>query len=90
MNPDAVWGWATILSGFLLSKYCPEPSPLSAAVQEQHPLALAGQAAMPEAYAHAHYLWYAYSLVGLISLVALLIFIGVTNHLDAKKEAAAA
>ncbi len=90
MNTFFAWLFGFILSGFLLSKYCPEPSTLSQAVQDQHTLALAGQAPMPEIYAHAHYLWYAYTLVGLISLVALLVFIGVTNHMDAKKAAAAA
>jgi hypothetical protein len=89
MNTFFAWLFGFILSGFLLSKYCPEPTTLPQAVQDQHTLALAGQAPMPEVYAHAHYLWYAYSLVGLISLVALLAFIVVTNRLDAKKEAAA-
>ena len=89
MNTFFAWLFGFILSGFLLSKYCPEPTSLPQAIQDQHTLALAGQAPMPEVYAHAHYLWYAYTLVGLISLVALLIFIGVTNHMDAKKETAA-
>ncbi len=78
-----------IFSGFLLAKYCPEPSTLPEAVQQQHTAALAGQGPMPEAYAHAHYLWYAYALVGLISLVAMVIFIVVTRRLDARKAAVA-
>ena len=44
---------------------------------------------MPEAYAHAHYLWYAYVGVGLISLIALLVFIAVTKKMDEGKAAAA-
>ena len=60
-----------IFSGFLLSKYCPEPTTLSPEVQAQHTAALAGTGPMPEVYAHAHYLWYAYALVGLTSLVAM-------------------
>ncbi len=90
MNTFFAWLFGFILSGFLLTKYCPEPTTLPQAIQDQHTLALAGQAPMPEVYAHAHYLWYAYTLVGLVSLVALLIFIGVTNHMDAKESGAAA
>lgn len=51
-------------------------------VQEQHAAALLGNAPMPEAYAHAHYLWYAYAGVGLISLLALIIFRAVTSKQD--------
>ncbi|MCU0303779.1 MAG: MFS transporter [Thermoanaerobaculales bacterium] len=83
MNTFFAWLFGFILSGFLLARFCPEPTTLPAAVQEQHALALAGQAPMPEVYAHAHYLWIAYSLVGLVSLAALLIFIAVTNRIDA-------
>jgi hypothetical protein len=74
------------LSGFLLAQYCPEPTTLPAAVQAQHTLALAGEGPMPEVYAHAHYLWLAYTGVGLISLIALLIFVGVTGRIDATRE----
>jgi dipeptide/tripeptide permease len=90
MNTFFAWLFGFILSGFLLAKYCPEPTTLPQAVQNQHALALAGQGSMPEIYAHAHYLWYAYTMVGLISLVALLIFVFVTNRIDAKRAAAAA
>ena len=40
-------------------------------------------------YAQAHYLWYAYVGVGLISLTSLLIFIAVTKKMDEGKAAAA-
>jgi hypothetical protein len=55
-------------------------------IQEQHALALAGQAAMPEVYAHAHYLWYAYSVVGLTSLAALLVYVWITGRIDARRQ----
>jgi len=90
VNTFFAWVFGFIFSGYLLTKYCPQPRTLAPDVLEQYHLALAGQAPMPEVYAHAHYLWYAYTMVGLISLVALLVFIGVTNHMDTKKEAAAA
>jgi len=78
-----------IFSGFRLRKYCPEPHTLSEALQQQHSAALAGQGPMPEVYAHAHYLWYAYAGVGLVSLVAMIVFIVVTRRLDAKRAVTA-
>ena len=41
---------------------------------------------MPEVYAHAHYLWYAYSIVGLTSLAALLVYVWVTGRVDARRQ----
>jgi hypothetical protein len=37
---------------------------------------------MPEAYAHAYYLWYAFAGVGLISLVAMAGYVLITRRLD--------
>jgi len=79
-----------VLSGFLLKRYCPEPSTLPEAVQLQHAAALAGQGAMPEVYAQAHYLWYAYAGVGLVSLAALGAYIWVTRRSDRRRAATAA
>jgi len=90
MNTFFAWLFGFILSGFLLARFVPEPSTLSKTLQTQHALALAGQGPMPEVYAHAHYLWFAYALVGLTSLIALLIYVAVTRRLDASKEAARA
>jgi hypothetical protein len=45
---------------------------------------------MPAAYAHAHYLWYAFALVGLVSLIAMIVFMVVTGRADARKGRAAA
>jgi len=85
MNTFFAWIFGFAFSGYLLSKYCPEPGTLDAATQAAHQAALLGQGPMPEAYAHAHYLWYAYCGVGLFSLVALLVFIAVTRKMDAGK-----
>ena len=41
---------------------------------------------MPEIYAHANYLWWAYAGIGLISFVALVLFIVITTKLDARRE----
>ena len=68
MNTFFAWIFGFAFSGYLLSKYCPEPGTLDAATQAAHQAALLGQGPMPEVYAQAHYLWYAYVGVGLISL----------------------
>lgn len=60
------------LSGYLLSKYCPDPKTLE-------------PAAMQTAYAHANYIWYYFAVIGTASAVALFIYTRVTRTLDAKK-----
>jgi dipeptide/tripeptide permease len=87
MNTFFAWIFGFIFSGYLLRAYCPEPTTLPPAVQAQHALALAGQGPMPAVYEHANYLWYAYAGIGVLSFLALLIFIVVTNRLDAQKAA---
>ncbi len=86
INIFFAWIFGFIFSGYLLRAFCPEPSTLPPEIQELHTLALAGQAPMPEAYAHANYLWYAYTGIGLLSLVGLSIYIWVTNRIDARTE----
>jgi len=86
INTFFAWIFGFIFSGYLLKKYCPEPTTLAPAIQEQHTLALAGQAPMPEIYAHANYLWYAYTFIGVASFLALLVYIWVTNRIDAKTD----
>jgi dipeptide/tripeptide permease len=82
MNTFFAWLFGFAFAGYLLKAYCPDPKSLPLPIQQQHELALAGQAPMPEAYAHAYYLWYAFALVGLISLVAMVGYILVTRRLD--------
>jgi dipeptide/tripeptide permease len=89
MNTFFAWMFGFIFSGFLLQKYCPEPGTLEPAVKAAHDAALLGQGPMPEQYLQAHYLWYAYVGVGLISLIALFIFIAVTKKMDEGKATAA-
>lgn len=61
------------LSGFLLDKYCPDPRLFDSA----------------EAYAaatvNAHYIWYVFVGIGMISAVALLIYGKITRDIDKKK-----
>ncbi len=88
MNTFFAWIFGFIFSGYLLRAYCPEPTTLPAPIQEQHALALAGQAPMPEIYAHANYLWYAYTGIGALSFFALILYIWITNRIDARAAAA--
>ena len=85
LHSSIAWLVAFILSGFLLDRYCPDPKKLEAidpAAYAQWQEAIAGNAAMPAAYANAHYLWYVYAAIGVASLLALLVFKYVTAALD--------
>jgi dipeptide/tripeptide permease len=89
MNTFFAWIFGFIFSGYLLKTYCPEPTTLARALQDQHALALAGQGPMPAVYAHANYLWYAYAGIGALSFVALAVFISVTGRIDRRSRAGA-
>ncbi len=87
MNTFFAWLFGFIFAGYMLKTYCPDPRTLPPALQAAHALALAGGGPMPAAYDHAHYLWYAFALVGAASLVAMLVFIAVTGALDRRRAA---
>ncbi len=63
-----------VFSGLLLQKFCPDPRTLDAATQAQRQLALAGEGVMPEAYAHAHYIWFVFVGIAMVSAIALIIY----------------
>ena len=63
------------LSGFLLSKYCPARELFSS------------EADWEAASANAHYIWYYFAAIALVSAVALIIHGNVVRRLDAKKAA---
>lgn len=60
------------LSGFLLSKYCPEPT-LFATHEEWVAASI-----------HAHYIWYYFGVIALVSALALIIYGEVVKRLDTK------
>lgn len=60
------------LSGYLLSKYCPEPK-----LYESHE-------AWKAAAVHAHYIWYYFAVIAIVSAVSLIIYGKVIQRLDAK------
>jgi dipeptide/tripeptide permease len=75
------------MSGFMLDRWCPEPTKLSEAVQAQRLAAIEGTAPLPEAYAHAHYIWYVFVAIAITSALALIIFGQVTRRRDARLAA---
>jgi len=76
-----------VTSGLLLQRYCPDPRTLSEADRAQRLRSLAGDGPMPEAYAHAHYLWFVFVGVAVVSAVALVIYGRVVSRMDAKEKA---
>ena len=78
------------LSGLLLENFCPDPRTLTALEQSQRLAALRHECAMPEAYAHAHYIWFVFVGIAMASAIALIIFGHVTRRIDRKKESGAA
>lgn len=63
------------ISGILLTKYCPDP-----ALFESHE-------AWEAASVNAHYIWYYFAAIGLISAILLLLFALVTRKLSASQSA---
>ena len=84
MNTFFAWLFGFIFAGYLLKAFCPDPSSLPAEVKAQHAQWLAGQAAMPAAYAHAYYLWYAFAGVGVLSFLLMLLYIAWTRRAEPK------
>jgi hypothetical protein len=62
-----------LMSGVLLDKYCPEPR------------LFATHEAWAEAAKNAHYIWYYFVGIALISAVALIIYGQVVRRIDARK-----
>jgi len=64
------------LSGYLLTKYCPDPRTL---LPEQ----------LATAYVNANYIWYYFAAIGLTSAIALYIYATVVKKIDARKSSVA-
>ncbi len=63
-----------IISGFMLDAYCPDPEKF------------ATHAEWADASQHAHYIWYVFMGVAMVSTVALIVYGYVTRRIDAKKQ----
>lgn len=74
LNTFVAWLTGFIASGYLLDAFCPDPKKLGPEIQAAHTMALKGQGAMPEAYAHANFLWLTFAAVGFVAFLALLVF----------------
>ncbi|MFQ5429644.1 MAG: MFS transporter, partial [Phycisphaerae bacterium] len=86
------WAIGFALSGFALDWYCPNPEKLKTqdpAAYEQWRTAIETGGAMPEAYAHAHYIWYVFFGIGLAAFLAILLFKAVTGAIDRRRESLA-
>jgi dipeptide/tripeptide permease len=62
------------LSGYLLSAYCPDPKKFATVAEWQ------------AASANAHYIWYVFAAIALVSAVSLVVYGKVIARLDAKRE----
>ena len=62
------------LSGFLLEKFCPDPRTVDSATRSALHSAISGHGPMPEAYAHAHYIWFVFVGIALTAAIALVIY----------------
>lgn len=68
-----------IVAGFLLEKFCPDPT------SERFANSTNFAADYAAATANAHYLWYVFFAIGFVSAVALIIYGRIVKRLDAKK-----
>ncbi|MGD2108789.1 MAG: MFS transporter [Phycisphaerae bacterium] len=79
------WAFGFAASGHLLDRFCPRPETLPLDVQQERLDALATGTALPEAYAHAHYIWIFFAGVGIAAFLGLLLFKFVTTWIDRKR-----
>ncbi len=80
-----------VSSGFLIDAFCPDPNKLKEIAPDQfaqYEAAMSGAGPLPEAYAHAHYIWYFFVGVGVAAFIALMIYNRVTRRLDSLGKAA--
>lgn len=68
---------AFVAGGFLLERFCPDPKNFAGGI---------GSAEYAAATANAHYLWYVFVGIGVVSALALLLYNKVTASIDKKNE----
>jgi dipeptide/tripeptide permease len=76
------WAFGFALSGHLLNRLCPDPKTLTSEVHAQWQAAIETGSAMPEAYAHANYIWFVFAGIGVAAFLALWVFKFVTDRID--------
>jgi dipeptide/tripeptide permease len=68
------WAFGFALSGHLLDRYCPDPATLAPEIERMRQTAIATGGPLPMAYAHAHYIWYFFAVVGAVAFAAMIVF----------------
>jgi dipeptide/tripeptide permease len=76
------WAFGFAVSGHLLERFCPDPKLLDPQAFAQWQAAISTGLPMPDAYANAHYIWFAFAVVGFAAFLALLMFKVVTAWID--------
>lgn len=76
LNSAFGWLFGFILSGILLDRWCPDPAKLPTGLDE---------AAKAAYYAHAHYIWYVFTGVGIMGFILLMAFRAVTDRIDRRE-----
>ncbi len=79
------WFLGFVLSGYLLDAFCPDPETLPAATRAawQHAIATGGP--LPAVYDQAHYLWYVFAAIGVVSFLMLLAYKVITERTDRRR-----
>jgi dipeptide/tripeptide permease len=75
LNAGFGWLFGFVISGYLLDIWCPDPARLPAGISAVEKAAY---------YAHAHYIWYVFTAIGVLGFVLLLAFRGLTDRIDAR------
>ncbi|MEN8163496.1 MAG: MFS transporter [Acidobacteriota bacterium] len=76
LNAGFGWLFGFVMSGILLDRWCPNPASLPAGLSAAETQAY---------YAHAHYIWYFFTGVGVVGFFLLMGFKTLTEHLDRKQ-----
>jgi dipeptide/tripeptide permease len=79
LNAGFGWFFGFILSGVLLDRWCPDPATLPAGLSD---------ADRALHYAHAHYIWYVFTGIGVLGFVLLISFRFFTDWIDRKAQTA--
>jgi len=79
------WAFGYAISGHLLDRWCPNPKELPPEVYAQWQTATTTGGTLPEAYAHAHYIWYVFAAIGAAAFLALLVFKFVTGVIERRR-----
>jgi MFS family permease len=80
LNAGFGWLFGFILSGYLLDWWCPDPSTLPKTITDVEKAAR---------YAHAHYIWFVFTGIGILGFILLILFRWFTDRIDKKKAAQA-